>query len=147
MKVISFSCIHSFHNKKFILRKELEEKQQEDVKMIEKAKFELENLQNERRVAEEEQKRIMEETQERLEKQRRHLDALKVEQDQAKENAQKELHELKRRIQQEQEMEKVKFDEEMKKLLHMQEVQQKSVKDKEDLLAKQKVTLLVFAKL
>lgn len=81
----------------------------------------------------------MEETQERLENQRRHLDALKQEQDQAKENAQKELHELKRRIQQESEMEKVKFDEEMKKMLHLQEVQQKSVKDKEELLAKQKV--------
>lgn len=67
------------------------------------------------------------------------MDSLKREQEKAKENAQKELHELKMRIQQEQEMEKSKFDEEMRKLLQLQEKQQKSVKDKEELLAKQKV--------
>lgn len=100
----------------------------------------MECLQNERKVAEEVQKRELEETLKRLDSQKRHLEDLKLEQDHAKENAQKELHELKVRIQQEQETEKSKFDEEMKKLIQLKEVQEKSVIEKEELLARQKVS-------
>ena len=106
------------------------------------SRLELESLQTERKVAEEEQRKILHETEKRLEVQRRHLEALREEQDQAKDNAQKELHDLKVRIQQEQMSEKQKLDDEMLRLVQLNETQQKSVKEKEDMLAKQKVNYM-----
>ena len=99
-------------------------------------------MQSERKEAENQQRMILEETEKRLEVQRENLELLKMEQDIAKENAQKELQDLKLRIQEEHMNEKQKFDEEMQKMVHLNELQQQSVKDQEDSLAKQKVNTI-----